>query len=1044
MEIISSEIKEKLLDLPIVDVVKDYVKLQKSGVNYVGLCPFHNEKSPSFTVSPLKNICHCFSCGNGGNTISFVMKMESCDYPSACKILGQKFSIDIPEQELTPEEEALQRKRESGFVIFEKIQQHFSESLHADSDKAKAMYEYAVNRWGEEIVSEYGIGYAPGDAADLPNFVSQSGLDVTLAKELGLIRVSGKDSQYYGFYRDRLTIPIRDRFGRIVGYTARTIDPNVEKKNKYINGTDSYLFSKKDILFGLDSAIRSGSHKKMFYMVEGAADVLRLRKIGINNVVGTLGTALTNDHLRLLKRYNCALCMIPDQDGPGIDAVVKNGTTALKEGFKVKVKEIPLNVDDNGVSHKQDADSFFHTIDDFESLSEEDFVLWYAHKQFLKVQTPDEKRAFLNEIASLLVLLNDTDAAIYINELTKYIPGKRIWRKEMKSLRAESHNRIQKSTVVGTSDTNKELGFFVRNNMYCTINDKGGTEEWSNFTLTPLFHIRDIIMAKRIYLIKNVQGVEELIEFNQEDLVSLPKFKIKVEGLGNYIWKAGDKELTKLKDYLYSKTETAIQIRKLGWQDDGFYAFGNGVYHDGTWTEANEHGIVKQATGNFYLPAASRIYKKEKMKFTFERNFVHLGKSTVSLQDFLNLFFEVFGDNGRIGFLFLLASLYRDVIFECTSEFPILNLFGPKGSGKSRMAETLMLFFQKTPKKPNLSNSTVPALNETFAALSGGLVMVEEYKNELSFEKLELLKGTYDGTGRTRVNMRDPDKQKEVTSVDCGIIMTGQEMPTADTALFSRTIFLQYKRTVFSEEEEKKMNQLLRMRENGLTHLTLAFLDFRSIIEKCFVESYQEVMNEINTKLAGALIEPRSKKNWAIPLAVYKILENKIQTDLSYHQVLNIAIEGIRIQDLYCHTTSDVGNFWKIVQYMFQEGVLIEGGDFSIKVDTKKTGSPIEVLYLQRTRISLLYLEYSNKLRMKTIPEETMRFYLEQSAAYIGEKVCNYKMYVKGTERYTRPEDCREARPLRLAVRSFVFDYSMLVKEFQINLKPEEETKNYF
>ena len=435
MEIISSEIKEKLLDFPIVDVVKGYVRLRKSGVNYVGLCPFHGDKNPSFTVSPSKNICHCFSCGNGGNTISFVMKMESCDYPSACKILGKKFSIDIPEQKLTPEEEALQRKRESGFVIFEKIQHHFVESIHADSDKAKAMYEYAVSRWGEEIVSEYGIGYAPVDAADLPHFVSQAGLDVTLVKELGLIRVSDKDGQHYGFYRDRLTIPIRDRFGRIVGYTARTIDPNVEKKNKYINGADSYLFSKKDILFGLDSAIRSGYHNKMFYMVEGAADVLRLRKIGINNVVGTLGTALTNDHLRPLKRYNCPLCMIPDQDGPGIDAVVKNGTTALKEGFKVKVKEIPLHVDNNGVSQKQDADSFFHTIDDFKSLHEEDFVLWYAHKQFKNVQTPDETRAFVEKMVALLVLLDETDAAIYINELTKYIPGKQIWRKEMKSLR---------------------------------------------------------------------------------------------------------------------------------------------------------------------------------------------------------------------------------------------------------------------------------------------------------------------------------------------------------------------------------------------------------------------------------------------------------------------------------------------------------------------------------------------------------------------------------------------------------------------------------
>lgn len=293
----------------------------------------------------------------------------------------------------------------------------------------------------------------------------------------------------------------------------------------------------------------------------------------------------------------------------------------------------------------------------------------------------------------------------------------------------------------------------------------------------------------------------------QEDLVSIAKFKQRIEGLGNFLWKASERELTKLKAFLYEKTETAIMITQLGWQRQGFYAFGNGIFHDGRFLKVDDFGIVRiKDKGNFYLPANSKIYRDDIKLFQFERRFIHIGYSSVPLREFTDQLFKVFGNNGRVGFLFLLATLFRDVVTRSTRSFPILNLFGPKGSGKSELGHTLMSFFIIENVPPNIQNSTLPALNDTVAAVANALVHIDEYKNNLDINKHEFLKGLWDGTGRTRMNM-DLDKKKETTSVDAGIILSGQEMPTADIALFSRLIFLSFSTSTFSNEEKKNYQE---------------------------------------------------------------------------------------------------------------------------------------------------------------------------------------------------------------------------------------------
>ena len=194
----------------------------------------------------------------------------------------------------------------------------------------------------------------------------------------------------------------------------------------------------------------------------------------------------------------------------------------------------------------------------------------------------------------------------------------------------------------------------------------------------------------------------------QEDLVSLSKFKQKVEGLGNYIWLATEKEMTRLKMYLYEQTETAVEITQLGWQRKGFYAFGNGVF-DTEWHPVDDYGIVRLGDkGNYYLPASSLIYRDDDKLFQFERRFVHLNYSGISMRDYFSKLVGVFGDNAKVGICFLLATLFRDVITGYTKSFPILNLFGPKGSGKSELGHSLMSLFIIDNTPPNIQNATIP------------------------------------------------------------------------------------------------------------------------------------------------------------------------------------------------------------------------------------------------------------------------------------------------------------------------------------------------
>lgn len=1026
-------------------------------------CPFHKEKTPSFTVNPRTQTWHCFGgCpqgDNGGDAINFVMKYKQLTFPEAVKDIAKNYGMTIEDETQSAEDVAAHHKRESMFAINKWACQFYERALHANNDKAKFALNYAINGrgWSADYVEENAIGFADGQRDSLFKAAMEAGQPIDLMVELGLIRIDDH-GEYYDFYRDRLMIPIRDRFRRVIGFTARALG---DSKAKYINSPTSDVYNKKETIFGIDNAIRQARKEDCFYLVEGAPDVIKLQSLGVSNTVASLGGAWSAQHFAELKRHASTVCFIPDADPPkqgekmgaGKRFVCSNGLIALKSGLGVVVKEIPLS--DRG--EKQDPDSFITAPHILEAIETKDFVVWYAAIKMIGAETAETKSAVVSEIASLLSYIHDdVKVQMLLKQLQKIYPDKTLWKSALAAAKkANKEHKVSTDTEMLNKELLSKFGFYESKNCYFSIG-KDGEYQWSNFTMKPLFHIEDNLMSKRLYRIKNYKGIERIVELKQEDLCSLSKFKVKVESLGNYIWMAKEDHLTKLKSYLYDETESAIEITQLGWQRKGFYAFGNGVTLNGDWIAADEYGIVRLGEmGNYYLPGSSKIYRDDPKLFAFEHKFVHLGLNAISLHDYAAKVIDVFGDNGKVALCFLLATMFRDVIAGYNNNhFPILNLFGPTGSGKTELGISLMSFFIIDNAPPNITNSTIPALSDSLAQSSNATVHIDEFKNDIDRRLIEYLKAVWDGTGRSRMAMKK-DEKRETTAVDCGLILSGQEMPTADIALFTRLIFLTFPKNVFSVEADRKFKELQQIRMRGLSHLTVQILRHRAKFEADYLGIFNSTMSDIKSMLSGNEIVERITQNWCMALAAYRTLSGVLDLPMTYKDMLNITVDHIIMQNKECRSNNELAGFWGVVAYLYQDGLIFKDSDFKIKyVNRFKTDTthlmewlqPKPVIMLRKSRVFMLYKKNGKMVGDKVLPDETLAYYLENSKEYLGlKKSVRFRNIVDGkheTVSYTDSFGQERVRGADSIDRAYCFDYEMLKQHYNINLEVVMDSDN--
>lgn len=1048
MRMISQEVIDKVLDTAdIVEVIGESLTLKKAGKGYVACCPFHKEKTPSFSVSPSLQTWHCFgACNEGGNVISYVMKKEGYTYPEAVRALAKKYSIEIEEEQEDAEAYTRRMKREALLALNERVAKFYVSKIK-ELDGAAA-WNYALKRFGQDYTVEYGIGYAPKEWDTLVNWAKAKGENMELLVELGLVKVKEETGRMYDFYRDRLIIPIRTRSRGIIGFTARRMNDDKDDVAKYQNSCESVLYHKSESVFGIDVAWREACKTELFYLVEGAPDAMKMQSVGIPNVVAPLGGHWTKEQLTQLKKVAKELCFINDADpvphdkpyGTGIEFVMKNGMLAMQLGFSVTVREIP-NKEGN---LKQDPGDFFINKNKMRDLKVEDFVIWSASKLCKKDDISSKKSENFRYIAELAsYITDDMRIEMLLPELNKFYKGKEFWRNAINEAKWQRNKKTEKKNDVDL----QQYGFYCEHGCYLGLTDKGD-QQWSNFTMKPLFHIKDAEAPRRLFHIKNFRGQEEIVEMNMEDITSVSKFQQKLGGIGNFIWEAGSIQLTKLLKYLYDNTDTAQQIKQMGWHQAGFYVFGNGIWIEGVFHKADEFGVCRtEEKGNWYIPAASKIYKEDKKKFERERKFTHQNLQTIRFGEYMEKFITVYGNNGKIGLCYWVASLFRDIITSHTRSFPLLDLFGPKGSGKTELGAALMAFFVPDNKAPNLRNSTSTALNDDVAFASNAMVHLDEYKNDIRPDKIEFLKGLYDGVGRTKMAGQSYDA-RIMTSVKSGVIISGQEMPTADIALFHRCIYLSFPRSEFTIDERRRFAELREIQKTGLSSFTLEVLSLRKKMEGMFMETYNDVLNDINEITEYAKLETRIVENWAKAIAAFKVVEGRLNMPFSYRDILEIAKEGILIQNQLSGTGNELAQFWKAVQFLQANGEIFDTADFKIRTFTKFKsnlldkvfGQPKKVILLNRARILMLYKRACLQMGDSALPEDSLLVYLSNSDYYMGSvKSVRFKRILKNGQKEVTTGADGKLKEVESVTSALAFDYEIICERYGINLDNYEE-----
>ncbi|MBQ3673885.1 MAG: DNA primase [Paludibacteraceae bacterium] len=442
------------------EVVGDYVTLRKRGANLIGLCPFHNEKTGSFTVSPSKGIYKCFGCGVSGHAVSFIMEIEQCSYAEALKQLGKKYHIEVEDRQLTAEEKQRQDDRESMFVVNEFANKWFQEQLwETEEGQAIGLSYFRERGLRDDIIRKFQLGYSPEKGNPLSQALKKQGF-----KEEYIVNnvdtkigcgVCGKseDGRMYDRFRDRVIFPLFSVSGKTVAFAGRILKKK-ENVGKYVNSPDSIVYSKTNELYGIFQAKQSISRQDMCYLVEGQMDVISMHQSGIENVVASGGTALTKPQIRLIKRFTSNITVLYDGDAAGIHAAVRGIDMFLEEGFNVKVLLLPNGEDPDSFAQSHDASEFIRYIQE----NQTDFIRFKVALLSKEAGNDPQKRAeLIKEITTSIAIIPDIiTRQVYIQACSEQLRmSEQVLTKEVIKLRREYVAERRKKMAVQKNGNNE-------------------------------------------------------------------------------------------------------------------------------------------------------------------------------------------------------------------------------------------------------------------------------------------------------------------------------------------------------------------------------------------------------------------------------------------------------------------------------------------------------------------------------------------------------------------------------------------------------------
>ena len=408
---------DKIIDSAnILEVVSDFVTLRKRGVNYVGLCPFHDEKTPSFSVSPSKGICKCFSCGKGGSAVHFIMEHEQLSYYEALKYLAKKYNIEIEERELSDEEKQIKSDRESMLIVNSFAQEYFSNILFQHSDGRSVGLAYFHERgFRDDIIHKFALGYSLEQRDALAIEAKKRGYKEEYLLKTGLC-LEGQNGYISDRFRGRVIFPVFSLSGKVLAFGGRVLRKS-DKLAKYVNSPESEVYHKSNVLYGIYQAKQSIVKNDNCFLVEGYTDVLSMHQAGVENVVASSGTSLTPGQIRLIHRFTNNITVIYDGDAAGIKASLRGIDLILKEGMNIKVVLLPDGDDPDSFAKKQSASSFTEYIKNHEV----DFIRFKTNLLLDSAGNDPIKRAeLISDIVQSIAIIPDTIVrSVYTKECSR-------------------------------------------------------------------------------------------------------------------------------------------------------------------------------------------------------------------------------------------------------------------------------------------------------------------------------------------------------------------------------------------------------------------------------------------------------------------------------------------------------------------------------------------------------------------------------------------------------------------------------------------------
>lgn len=394
------------------EVVGDFVNLKKRGANLLGLCPFHNEKTPSFTVSPTKGIYKCFGCGKAGGAANFIMDHEHYSYPEALKYLAEKYNIEIEEEEQTAEQIQQANEKESLFIVTQFAAEFFQQQLkETESGRAIGLSYFKERGFREETIEKFKLGYSPDEWEAFTKAALDKGYKLDYLEKTGLTIVKGE--KHFDRFKGRVMFPIQNISGRVIGFGGRTLSAD-KKTAKYLNSPESEIYHKSRVLYGLNLAKKSIIEQDLCYLVEGYTDVISFHQNGVENVVASSGTSLTTEQIRLIKRYTPNITILFDGDTAGIKAAFRGIDMILEEGLNVKVLAFPEGEDPDSYARSKSMEELKRLLNE----ESQDFIRFKTSLLAQEVgQDPMKRASLIKEIVNSIALIPDPIArSVYVQE----------------------------------------------------------------------------------------------------------------------------------------------------------------------------------------------------------------------------------------------------------------------------------------------------------------------------------------------------------------------------------------------------------------------------------------------------------------------------------------------------------------------------------------------------------------------------------------------------------------------------------------------------